>query len=119
MDKSSTYIEGNVGGHERDLDISPVPPPAAAIQHDAEVELAVLGTGERVGSIEGKTPRSKIRLAAILIALNVRRLERTRKYFIDKETALNVHLRPRSSPSPWRLTAFTYLKALRANLSDL
>jgi hypothetical protein len=93
MDKSSTCIAGNVGGHERDLDISPVPPPTA-IQHEVEVELAVLGTGEIIGSIEGNTPRSKIRMAAILLALNVRGFEQTREYYIDEEIALNVHLRP-------------------------
>jgi hypothetical protein len=55
-------------------DIQPVAP-AILAPHASEIELAVLGGSELPAEIaSGLKPRSKISLAAILVALNVRKL---------------------------------------------
>jgi hypothetical protein len=71
MENQHIEILENKHAHELDLDIQPLASPQLE-PNAPEFELAVLGTEERAADIGNKiNPRSKIRVAAILVALNV------------------------------------------------
>jgi hypothetical protein len=73
MENQHTSVSKDKVSLDQDLDIRPAAP-SILVPNVREFELAVLGEGERPADIvSGVNPRSRIRVAAILVALNVRR----------------------------------------------
>ena len=73
MENNHTSVSGDKAAVDLDVDIRPAAPPPL-VPNTPEFELAELGEGERPADIVSRAnPRSKIRVTAILVALNVRR----------------------------------------------
>ncbi|KAN0115457.1 Major facilitator superfamily domain containing protein [Hyaloscypha variabilis] len=71
MENQHTSVSEDKVALDLDVDIRPAAPPML-VPNASEFELAVLGEGERPADIVSRVnPRSRIRVAAILVALNL------------------------------------------------